>query len=697
MVKNIILAALTMMCVSCAQEKNPLLEDWSSTEGIPPFGRIENRHYLPAFEKAMSIHSEEIKAIAGQKDTPDFENTVAAFDRSGSLLMSVSLVFENECSINSSDELNAIAEKVSEMRTAHYNAVYTDSLLFSRVKYVYDSRDSMGLDEEQSTLLENVYRDFMLSGAGLDFEGKKALAQLDSRIGTLELKFMQNLVKETGSYRLEVDDVSKLAGLSESQLASAASRAEAAGLAGTWVFGLDNPSVMPFLSSASDRDLRSEIFNAYISRCANGNECDNREIVKELLDLRIRKAHLLGYATFADYVLTERMARSATDVYDILDRIWKPALAAAGRELEDIRKEASSEGIGGEIKGSDWRYFFEKAKKRKFSVSDEELMPYLEIGNVRKGIFTLVEKLYGVRFRALEGVPVPHPEATAYECLDSDGSRLGILFMDMFARPGQKSGGAWCSSYRDAYRKDGERVYPIVTIVGNFSRPVSDTLPALLTPDETETFFHEFGHAMAGLLADVNYVSLCNMKRDFVELPSQIMEHWAFEPELLDLYAKHHVTGETIPAELVERMKSAGKYGQGFATTEFVAAAYLDMDYHVLESMPEDMDVMAFEKKMLAERGLLDQIPPRYRTTYFAHVFGGGYTAGYYSYIWAEVFDCDAYSAFVESGDIFSKEVAARFRKEILEKAGSGDPMSNYLAFRGRKPSVEGILSNRGL
>jgi len=391
------------------------------------------------------------------------------------------------------------------------------------------------------------------------------------------------------------------------------------------------------------------------------------------------------------------MAKTPAAVYNLLNQLWKPALASAKRELADMNQVVKANGDKiDKLEASDWRFYFEKAMASKFNLSDDQLRPYFMIDNVRDGIFYVANSLYGITFTQIENVPLPHSEATAFECKDADGTHLGILFMDMFARPGAKRGGAWCSGFRSQVYKDGERVAPLVTIVGNFTRPSGDK-PALLSTDEVETFFHEFGHALASLLKDVRYYGVGGMTRDFVELPSQIMEHWAFEPQVLKVYAKHFETGEVIPQELIDKMEKAGKYGQGFATTEYLAASFLDMDFHILKSIPENLDVLKFEENSMNKLGLISQIPPRYRSTYFSHTFGGGYTAGYYSYIWAEVLDSDAYQAFVETGDIFNKEVAAKFRKEVLARAGQDEAMKLYVNFRGSEPGIGALLKNRGL
>jgi len=687
------------LVTSCGQKgtENPLLAEWDTPFGIPPFEKIKIEHYMPAFVEAMAQHKAEIDSIVNNTEEPTFENTIVAYDNAGALLDKISPVFSNLSGTDSNPEVIALEKELSPLRSKHFNEISLNQGLFNRFKAVYAKKDSLGLDAEQLRLLEEMYKGFVRSGADLPEEQKAELKKINEEISALQLQFGQNLLAETGSYKLVIDNDSSLAGLSESMRASALKRGEKDSVnTGKWVFGLDNPSIMPFLQQSENRELRRDILTAYLNRCNNNNEFDNKEVIKKLIDLRLKRAKLLGYENFAQYQLADRMAKTPEAVYNLLNQLWTPSLAAAKRELADMSQIAAEEGFTGQLEASDWRFYFEKAMAKKFDLSDSQLRPYFKLENVRDGIFYVANQLYGITFTQLQNVPVPHAEATVYECKDADGSHLGILYMDMFARPGAKRGGAWCSGFRSQTYKNGERVAPLVNIVGNFTRPNGDE-PALLSTDETETFFHEFGHALASLLKDVHYYGVGGMTRDFVELPSQIMEHWAFEPQVLKMYAKHYQTGEVIPQTLIDKIVNAGKYGQGFATTEYLAASLLDMDYHIIKEMPANLDVNAFEAKVLGDRGLVSQIPPRYRSTYFSHTFGGGYTAGYYSYIWAEVLDSDAYQAFVETGDIFNKEVAAKFRKEVLARAGQDEAMTLYVNFRGAQPGIDALLKNRGL
>ena len=685
---------------SCSQQKaveNPLLAEWNTPFGIPPFEQIKPEHFMPAYIEAMAQHNAEIASIVNNPESATFENTIVAYDNSGALLDKISPVFSSLSGIDSNPEIMALAKELSPLTSKHFNEISLNPELFKRVKAVYEKRDSLGLDAEQMRLLTETYKGFVRSGANLPDDKKEEMKKINSEISALQLTFGQNLLTETDAYKLIIDNEADLAGLSESLKTAAAKKAEKdSTLKGKWIFGLDNPSVIPFLQQSEKRELRKEILNAYLNRCNNNNAQDNKEVIKKLIDLRLRKAKIMGFENFAQYQLEDRMAKTPEAVYGLLNKLWTHSLASAKRELADMNAIVKGNGEKFNLEAYDWRFYFEKAMVKKYDLSDAQLRPYFKLENIRNGIFYVANQLYGITFTQIDNVPLPNQEATAFECKDSDGSHLGVLFMDMFARPGAKRGGAWTSGFRSETYKDGKRVAPLVTITANFTRPSGEE-PALLSTDEVETYFHEFGHALASLLKNVHYNGVGGMTRDFVELPSQIMEHWAFEPQVLKVYAKHYKTGEVIPQELIDKMVNAGKYGQGFVTIEYLAASFLDMDYHILKEIPANFDVLAFEAKVLGDRGLISQIPPRYRSTYFSHTFTGGYTAGYYSYIWAEVLDSDAYQAFVETGNIFNKEVSTKFRKEILERAGQDDAMKLYVNFRGKEPGIEPLLINRGL
>ncbi len=699
--KHILLAACAVAILSgcgsqgkqAAPTENPFLSEYTTPFQVPPFDQIKMEHYKPAFLQGMEEQQKEIDAIVNNPEPATFQNTIAALDQSGALLRKVSTVFYGLKSANTNDEMDALSRELSPLQSKHSDDIALNEKLFARIKAVYENPGN--LDKEQKKLLEETYKDFVRGGANLDADSQKKLRELNSEISMLQLTFGQNMQKETNAFQLIVDKEEDLAGLPQNLIASAAETAKEAGMEGKWIFTLHNPSVMPFLQYADNRDLREKIFKGYINRGNNGNEYDNKEVVRKLLKARLEKAKLMGYENYASFALEERMAKTPDAVYKLLDQIWTPTLSKAKEELADINAEIKQDRQTFTAEGWDWRYYADRAKKAKFDLDENQVRPYLKLENVRDGVFYVANKLYGITFTQLDNLPLPHPDAQAFECKDKDGSHLGVLYMDFFPRASKK-GGAWCGSYRSQTYKDGKKVAPVVTVVCNFTKPAAGQ-PALLSADEANTLFHEFGHALHNLFKDVHYYGVASVPRDFVELPSQIDEHWAFEPEVLNVYAKHYQTGEVIPAGLVEKMDKSGKYGQGFATAEYLAASLLDMDYHVLKEIPDDMDVMQFEAETLGKRGLLKQIPSRYRTTYFNHTMGGGYTAGYYSYIWAEVLDCDAYEAYKETGDIFNQEVAGKFRKYILTPGCIDDAMDMYVNFRGKEPGIDPLLKNRGL
>lgn len=700
--KTLVIAGIALSLMACSGNKeksadavNPFFTEYATPFGVPPFDEIKLEHYKPAFLKGMEEQAKEIDAIVNARSMPDFENTIVALDQSGQLLRRVSAVFYGLNSANTSDEMQALSKELSPLLSKHSDDISLNPRLFERVKQVYDNKEKFNLDKEQTKLLEETYQDFVRGGANLDSAKQAKLRQLNSEIAMLQLTFGQNMLKETNAFQLVIDKKEDLSGLPESLIANAAAAAKAAGMEGKWLFTLHNPSVMPFLQYADNRALREKIFKGYINRGNNNNDADNKEVVKTLLQKRLEKAQLMGYEDYASFVLEDRMAKTSANVYNLLDEVWTPALKQAKAELADIQNEIKKEGNSFEAEGWDWRYYFEKAKKAKFNLDENQIRPYLPLDQVREGAFYVANKLYGITFTQLKDMPLPHPDALCFECKDKDGTHLGVLYMDFFPRA-SKRGGAWCGSYRSQTYADGKRQGPVVTIVCNFTQPAAGE-PALLSADEAATLFHEFGHGLHNLFKDVHYYGVSGVPRDFVELPSQIMEHWVFEPEVLKVYAKHYKTGEVIPAELIEKLDKSGKYGQGFATTEYLAASLLDMDYHVLKEIPADFDVMAFEQQTLGKRGLLKQIPSRYRTTYFNHTMGGGYTAGYYSYIWAEVLDADAFQAFKETGDIFNQDLAQKFRTYILTPGGIDDAMDMYKNFRGKEPGTDALLKNRGL
>ena len=674
---------------------NPFLKSFETPFEVPPYGQIRNEHFIPAFREGISQQKEEIDAIIQNTEAPTFENTIAAFDRSGEVLRRVGGVFYPLRSAETSDEIDSIAEVLVPLTSAHRSDMMLNEALFARVKAVYDNRSDLDLTREQSRVLEKIYKMFERGGANLNEAGKVRIREINERLSLLTMKFGNNLLAETNNFQLVIDDEADLAGLPESVRSAASETAEKAGKPGTWIFTLQKPSWIPFLQYAENRDLREKLYKAMFMRSNHDNEYDNKEIIKEILDLRIERAQLLGYETHADFILEDNMAKQPQNVYDLLMQIWEPALNKAKEERDMMQEMIDSEGGDFELQSWDWWYYAEKIRKARYDLDEEALRPYFSLETVKAGLFSVVNKLYGLTFEIREDLPVYHEEVTAYEVRDRDGSYLGILYMDFHPRPG-KRGGAWSTSIRESYTLDGERIAPIGSIVMNFTRPTGGK-PALLSFDEVLTFFHEFGHALHGLLTRCDYLtdSGTSVARDFVELPSQIMENWAAHPDVLRTYAKHYETGETIPEELLDKMDASGKFNQGFATVEYLAASILDMDYHTLTDA-SNIDVNRFEENSMDRIGLIEAIIPRYKSTYFQHIFSGGYSAGYYSYIWAEVLDKDAFNAFLETS-LFDQEVATSFRKNILEKGGSEDEMTMYINFRGKEPTIEPLLKGRGL
>ncbi|MDR1673096.1 MAG: M3 family metallopeptidase [Bacteroidales bacterium] len=673
--------------------QNPLLQPFDTPFGVPPFDKIVFSDYIPAFEAGIKAHNKEIEAIVRSKDKPTFENVIAALDRSGQLLMNVETVFYSINNANTSDELQAIEREITPVLSKHNDDICLNARLFAKVKAVYEQADELELNDERLKLLQETYKSFVRGGANLSAGDQATLRKLNEEISVLQLTFGQHLLAETNGFALHITDEEKLSGLPQAQRNAAATAALKSGKEG-WLFTLHNPSIMPFLQYADDRESRRQLLEAYLNRGNNGNENDNKEIVALLVAKRLQKAKLLRYINYADYALDNRMAKNPERVYTLLWQLWTPALEKAKEEAADMRRIIQKSAQNIELEAWDWRYYSEKALKSKYDLDEEALRPYLRLENVREGIFYVCNRLYGITFAETADLPKYHDEVATYICKDADGKELGVVYMDFFPRSG-KSGGAWCGSYRRQTYENGQRTPAVTTIVCNFTRP-SDDVPALLSPDETETFFHEFGHALHNLFSDVHYYGVSSVPRDFVELPSQIMEHWAFQPEVLKHYAKHYRTGETIPDELIQKLEKSSKHGQGFATTEYLAASFLDMDYHVLTNT-DSLNVLQFEKDVTDNLGLIRQIPPRYRSTYFNHTMGGGYTAGYYSYIWSEVLDADAFQAFVETGNIFDPHIAGAFRREILEKRGIYDALEMYVNFRGAEPQIDALLNNRGL
>ncbi|NPV82262.1 MAG: M3 family metallopeptidase [Candidatus Aminicenantes bacterium] len=703
---RIILIALiaSAVLVSCGGQKkekkevseNPFFTDWTTPFGAPPFDRIKVEHFKPAILEGIKRHREEIKAIAENPEPPTFANTLEALDRSGLFLDRAEKVMENLLSAHTNDELQAAAQELAPALSAHYDSIFLDAKLFARVKAVYDQRDQLALNPEQKQLLEKFYKDFVRAGAGLDEAKKARLKEINQELAVLELKFAENVLKETNAFELVIENPADLEGLPANVVAAAAEAAKERGKEGKWVFTLHKPSLIPFLQYSPRRELREKIFKAYINRGNNGNERDNKALVARTITLRIEKAGLLGYRTWADYVLEENMAKTPENVYRFMDQVWKPALKRAREEAAELQKLIRAEGGNFKLEPWDWWYYAEKLRKQKYALDEEMLRPYFKLENVIDGVFLLANKLYGLKFEERKDIPVYHPEVRVFEVKEADGRLVGILYTDYFPRA-SKGAGAWMNALRDEYKVGGERVAPLIINCGNFTKSTPEQ-PSLLSWEEVTTLFHEFGHALHGLLSDCTYLRLTgtNVARDFVELPSQIMENWVAEPEFLRLFARHYQTGEPIPDELVAKIKNAQYFNQGFITVEYLSACYLDMDWHVLSAPVKAEEVMDFEAEALARIGLIPEIVVRYRSPYFSHIFAGGYSAGYYSYIWAEVLDADAFEAFKEKG-LFDAETARAFRENILARGGSEDPMILYVKFRGREPKVEPMLRRRGL
>ncbi len=690
-----------MMLISCTTNNKDSMEkgaifysEFETPYGMPPFDDITNEDFKPAFEKGIEQQTEEIDAIVNNTEAPTFENTVVALDNSGSILTRTARVFYGLSGAETNDEIKAIAKELSPILSEHSDNINLNEKLFERIKTLFDDAENLDLTTEQFRLLEDYYKGFVRSGIMLDEKQKERMREINKELSGLTLNYGNNLLNETNDFKLVVDNEEDLSGLSKGLIDAAAQTAKDNGEEGKWMFTLHKPSWLPFLQYADNRDLREKLYKAMYTRGDNDNENDNKENINKIVNLRIEKANMLGFDTHADFELDNRMAKTPANVYKLLNEVWDYALPQAKKEAAEMQAIIDAEGGDFKLQSWDWFYYTEKVREQKYALNEAELKPYFKMENVREGVFATANKLYGLNFKKLDNVPVYHPEVEVYEVTDADGSHLAIFYTDYFPRDGKRAG-AWMSSFRGQSIKDGKNIRPLIFNVGNFTRPTGDT-PSLLTLDEVETLFHEFGHALHGMLSNVTYsgVSGTSVARDFVELPSQIMEHWAFHPEVLKMYAKHYETGEVIPDELIEKIDAASKFNMGFITTEFVAAALLDMDYHT-QTEQREFDVRDFETKSMEKIGLIDEIIPRYRSTYFSHVFSGGYSAGYYSYLWAEVLDADAFQPFIENG-IFHQPSAQSFRDNVLSKGNSEDPMELYKKFRGAEPNPVYLLKNRG-
>ena len=690
--KCIFILATSCMMYSCTTqtETNPFLTEFQTEHGVPPFDKIKLEHYEPAFLKGIEEQNANIDAIVNNSEAPTFENVIVALDNSSPTLDRVSAIFYNMTDAETTDDLKELSIKLAPTLSEHSDNISLNQDLFKKVDAVYQQKDALGLTTEQQRLLEETYKGFVRSGANLSPEKQARLREVNKELSTLGIKFSDNVLNENNAFKLYIDKEEDLAGLPDWFRQSAAEKAKEDGQEGKWLFTLGNASRLPFLQYSENRPLREQMYKAYINRGNNNDKNDNKKIITDIIKLRLEKAQLLGFDCYSNFVLDNTMAKNSTTVMDFLNNLWSYSLPKAKAEAVELQNIMDKEGKGEKLEAWDWWFYTEKLRKEKYNLEEDEIKPYFKLENVREGAFAVANKLYGITLTKLEGIPVYHPDVEVFEVKDADGSHLGVFYVDYFPRPG-KSGGAWMSNYRE---QQGA-IRPLVCNVCSFTQPVGD-MPSLLTIDEVETLFHEFGHALHGLLTKCNYkgISGTNVVRDFVELPSQINEHWATEPEVLKMYAKHYQTGETIPDSLIEKILNQKTFNQGFMTTELLAAAILDMNLHNLTDT-QNLDILAYEKEAMDKLELIPEIAPRYRTTYFNHIIGG-YAAGYYSYLWANVLDNDAFEAFKEHG-IFDKKTADLFRNNVLEKGNSEDPMTLYKNFRGTEPQLEPMLKNRGM
>ena len=693
--KKFFYLTFALFIMNACNQQNPFLKEWSTPYGLPPFSEIQNKHYLPALDEGIKQHSAEIQAIIDNPEEPTFENTIEVFDHSGELLAKVVGVLFNLSESNSSKKLNKIVEKAMPKLSEHNDNIFMNPKLFARVEKIYNQNQD-NLTTEQQKVLEKIYKRFVRNGIGLDEQKQERLREINKQMSLLEQKFGNNLLDETNDFKLILEE-KDLAGLPQSVRDAAAADAKSAKLGeGKYLFGLQKPSWIPFMQYSERRDLREKMFKAYSERGNRNNSKDNKKIILDIMKLRIEKANLLGYKTYSEFILEENLAKNPETVNNFLASLFPAALAKAKEEVVDMQKIIDRENGGFKLAAWDWDFYAEKVRQEKYALNEDEIKPYFKMENVREGVFAVASKLYNIKFEPLNDVPIYFPEVEAFKVTDNaDGSLIGILYTDYFPRE-SKRGGAWMNNVRDQQVINGTDIRPVIVNVGNFTKPTTEK-PSLLTIDEVETMFHEFGHALHGLLSKCHYstVSGTNTPRDFVEMPSQIMENWAFEPEVLAMYAKHYKTGEIIPDSLVQKIKNAGTFNQGFMTTELVAAAILDMNWHDLTSL-DGIEVEKFEQECIKKMGLIDEIIPRYRSTYFNHIFNSGYCAGYYAYLWAECLDKDAFELFRQRG-LFDRATAKSLRENILEKGSSDDLMKLYRQFRGQDVSQEPMLKGRGL
>lgn len=678
-----------------SMRKNPLLGTFNTPFGVPPFSKIKNSDYKEAFIKGIEQQNKEIKKIADNPQAPTFANTVVTLEESGKLLERTNTIFENILSANTNDTLQKIAKDEAPVLSAHADNILMNQKLFDRIDKVYQQKDNLKLTTEQNTLLKKTYKRFVRGGAKLSAADKEKLKEINGKLSVFSLQFGDNVLADNNAFTLYLTDKKDLAGLPKPVIDAAAETAKAQGKNGGWMFTLNKPSLIPFLQYSSRRNLREKMFKGYIMRGDNNNQNDNKAILKQMVNLRLEKAKLLGYPTYSDYVLELNMAKNPQNVFKLLGQITPAAMNMAKKEAANLQKLADAEGNHFKIQPWDWWYYTEILRKQKYNLDDAELRPYFALENVRKGLFKVLQKLYGITFKLNKDIPVYQKDVRAYEVHEANGKLIGILYMDFYPRP-TKQGGAWMTAYRKQHYENGKNILPIISVNYNFTKPTGTT-PALLSMDEVETMFHECGHAMHGLFSQCQYESLSgtSVPRDFVEMPSQIMENWASEPAVLKSYAKNYKTGKPIPDALIKKMEASSRFNLGFTLTEYLAASYLDMDWHTI-TKPFTGKVNTFEKEAMSRIHLVPEIVPRYRSTYFNHIFSGGYASGYYSYVWAEVIDADAFQAFKETS-LFDKATATRFRKDILSKGGTEDPMKLFKDFRGRAPKPDAYMKKKGL
>jgi peptidyl-dipeptidase Dcp len=683
-------------CKQAKEVKNPFFAEYQTPFQVPPFNKIDSTDYMPAYVEGMKQHMTEIDEIIKNPKEPDFENTILAFDKSGKLLTKVSKVFNQMNEANTTPQMQDIAKKLSPVLSKHRDDIALNEKLFKRIKAVYEKRNKMKLDDQQIRVVEKYYRDFVRMGADLPKDKQDTLRKLNEQLSLLTLKFGDNLLAETNkNFKLVIEDKKDLDGLPQGVIDGAAETAKTAGMEGKWVFTLAKPSMIPFLQYSKNRNLREKIYRGYFMRGNNGNKNDNKEVVAKIVKLRAQQAALLGYKSYAAYVIDDNMAKTPETVDAFLMKLWNAALPVAKKEVQEMQKIIDREGGKFKLKSWDWWYYAEKVRKEKYDLDENELKPYFSLLNVREGMFHVANKLYGITFTKHTDLPVFQKDVETYEVKEADGKSLGVLYLDYYPRESKRNG-AWCTDFRSSGYENGKKVDAIESVTYNLTKPTADA-PALLNWDDVTTMFHEFGHSLHGLFIEGKYDRTAgNVPMDYVEMPSQVMENWAGEPEVLKFYAKHYKTGEVIPDKLIGKIVKSSMFNQGFMTVEYLAASLLDMDYHNL-TIPKDIDVLAFEKKAMDSIGLIEEIIPRYRSTYFSHIFSGEYAAGYYVYIWAAVLDADAFNTFKESGDIYNHGLAAKFRKYCLAESGNDEGMVQYKKFRGQEPSIDPLLKRRGL